>query len=405
MAEITINLRADPSQYEAGVKAAEQATEEWENSAGDSAEEVARKLEQVIRTLVKLGTESGKTRADMVGDLRKFGLSAEQAERSIDAVWDEMGKGQGAARDVEKAADAYDDVEKSADSAADATKKIGDESSTTGGKFSELGDIARDVLEGDFGSAAESAISSLGALGLFAGAGGALAGIIAQGVGQMAGDWLGQWSRAAEATQQRIADMYADMLESGRTFVSDEFITTRIAEIYDPKNVDEFNAAVKLSNQLGVDRATVIRAMAGDQEAHAAVLERSRDRLAELNGQQEAYIAANGRESAALADKIGEVEIGIDSYNRYAGAAETAAGRAREATDAINETGSAASTTAGNIDGVSLALESMPPGKTVVIDADTSAFFAKVEAIRRAKYSASVGIDVVINERRGTQVQ
>lgn len=367
MAEIGINLRADPSQFEAGTKAAQKAMDDWQRAAEESADDVATKLEEVLRTIVKLGTESGKTKDDMVRDLRDFGLSAEQAERAIESVWDEMGEGQRAAQDVERAADALDDVESKADDAASATKRVGDASEDTGGKFSELGDIARDVLEGDFGSAAESAIGALGALGAFAGAGGALAALIAEGAGAIVGDWLGQWERASEATKERMSSMFEDMLQSGRDFVSDQFIAERIAEIYDPKNVEDFNKAVELSNQLGVERSTIIQAMAGDEEAHTSVLESARDRLADLVGEQEAYIDAHGRESAAIASKIGETELGIASYDRYAGAQDTAAARAREARDAINEAGGAASDSAGKVDGLSDSIRKVPDTKTASI--------------------------------------
>lgn len=394
MADITINLRADPSQFESGVKAAESAIEEWENSSGDSADVVAKKLEQVIRTLVKLGTESGKTGDEMRSDLRKFGLTAEQAEDAVEAVWKEMREGKSAARDVEAATDALNDT-------ADAAAKVGDASKKTGTDVSELGNIARDVLEGDFASAAEGAIGALSAIGLFAGAGGALGTAIGQGVVAAGGFFLQEWTKVTEATKQLVAEMYDDMVENGRAALSDQFVTNKIAEIYDPENVDQFNRAVELSNQLGIERSTIIRAMAGDEEANQEIIGQSRDRLADLNAQQEAYIAANGRESSALADKIGEIERGSRAYEILAGAQDTAAGRAREAIDAINETAGAASTAAGKIDGVSLALNSMPPGKTVVIDADTSAYFAQVEAIRRQTISKTVEFDYVINERRG----
>ncbi|WP_157001429.1 hypothetical protein [Agromyces laixinhei] len=404
MAEIGINLRADPAQFEAGVKVAQKAMDEWQRASEDSAADVGDKLEQVLRAMVKLGTQTGKTKDEMVSDLRKFGLSAEQAEDAVEAVWEEMGQGQRAARGVEKAADALEEVEAGADKAADATSKVGDASKQTGSDVSDLGNIARDVLEGDFGSAAEGAISALGALGVFAGAGGALAATVAYGAGSIIGDWITQWTSGAEATKKLVADMYSEMIESGRVALSDQFVTNKIAEIYDPEKPEEFNRAVQISNQLGIERSDIIRAMAGDEDANRQVIEQSRDKLAALNEQQEAYIAANGRESAALGDKIGEVERGIRAYDLYAGAQDTAAGRAREAIDAINATAGAAGAASGKIDGVSLALNSMPPGKTVVVDADTSNFFANMEALRRQKWSISVGIDAVVNQRRGRQL-
>lgn len=394
MAEISINLRADPSQYEAGTEAAKRATTEWQEAAESGADDVAAKLEQVIRALVKLGTESGKTKDDMVRDLGNFGLSADQAERAIEAVWEEMGEGQRAAREVEKASDALKDVESRADDAASATKRVGDETEDTGGKFSELGDIARDVLEGDFGSAAESALGALGAIGAFAGAGGALAGLIGEGVGQIVGDWVGQWERAAEETRERMSTMYADLLQSGKDYLSDEFVQTRIAEIYDPENVEDFNKAVELSNQLGVERSTIIQAMAGDEEAHASVLETARDRLRDLNSDQEAYIEAHGRESAAIAAKIGETELGIASYDRYAGAQDTAAARAREARDAINEAGSAASDSSGKVDGLSDSIRKVPNANpSIFLKVDDSGL-RDIESRVRALDGRSVAIRV-----------
>ena len=393
MAEIGIDLRADPSMFEAGTRAAQKAMDELENSSGDSADEIARKLEQVIRTLVKLGTESGKTSDDIVSDLRKFGLSAEQAEDAVAAVWEEMGEGQRAARDVEDAADALADVEKNADTAADATKRVGDETKGTGDKFSELGDIARDVLEGDFGSAAETAIGALGAIGLFAGAGGALASMVAEGAGAIIGDWVQQWTVGTEEQRRLVASMYEDMLESGRNAVSDAFIANRIAEIYNPEKVDEFNKAVAISNQLGMDRSLVIQGMAGDEEAHATIVQESKDRLAELNEQQRLYIEQNGEESAAIADKIGEVERGSEAYDRIAGAQETAAARAREARDAIAEAGGSAETASGKVDSLTRTINGMPTSKLFRVDADTSGAEAEISAFiarRRSPIELSI---------------
>jgi hypothetical protein len=282
-----------------------------------------------------------------------------------------MGEGQRAARDVQDAAESFEDVSKNADDAADATKRVGDETTTTGGKFSELGGIARDVLEGDFGGAAESAIGSLAALGAFAGVGGALAGFIGQGVGSIIGDWLGQWERASEATKERISSMYADLLESGRTFVSDEFITKRIAEIYDPENVDEFNKAVEFSNQLGVDRQTIIQAMAGDQEALTTVQAGAAETLADLNAKQEEHILKYGDESAAIADQIGEAERGTAAFDTYAGAQDTAAQRAKEAADAIRGVGGESDTAAGKVQGLTDNIAKIPDEHIFKVTANT----------------------------------
>lgn len=404
MADITINLRADPAQFEAGTKAAEAALEEWENSSGDSADVVAKKLEEVIRTLVKLGTASGKTGDEMRSDLRKFGLSAEQAEDAVEAVWKEIGKGDDAARGIDKAADALADVEKKADDAADATSKVGDASKKAGADVSDLGSIARDVLEGDFGGAAESAIGALSSIGLFAGAGGALGTMIGQGVVSIGTMFVEQWTKTAEATKARIASMYEDMTASGEAFLSEAFVAAEAHDIISEKG-ERYEKAMQLSRDANIGLGLAIKAVAGSAEAQAEIQEKLGG-IVDANSEKAAGASTEWLKTQQELNGLdGATKRALETMEGLTGEFGEAQGSAALYRDTMNSAGAESETAAGKIDGVSLALKSLPPGKTIVIDADTSAYFAQVEAIRRQKLSKTVEFDYVINERRGTQVQ
>lgn len=402
MAEIGINLRADPSAFIDGTKQAEKAVDDWEKASVEGADNIADKLEAVIRAMVKLGTESGKSSDDIARDLRNLGLDAEQAEDAVAAVWREMGEGQRAARDVERAAESLEEVDEKAKHAADSTRDVGKASKDAGDDFSTLGDIARDVLEGDFGSAAENAIGSLAALGVFAGAGGALASVIGEGVGAIVGDFIGQWDRAARETEQRISDMFDDFLESGQSYLSQQFIDAKIGELI--TNTEEWNRIREESALIGEHESTLLRANAGDLAAVNDAISAAKERRAELVAEGERYIEVNGRENAAITDQVSSIDLLIQKLAGVSGEQDTAAAKAEAARAAMEESAAANHRTADSLDRVADSARNVPDGKTVTVTADTTAFYAQMEAIRQARYSTSVGIDIVINERRGRTI-
>lgn len=399
MAEISIDLRADPDAFAAGTKAAESAMEEWVDAAESGADDVAEKLEQVIREMVKLGTSTGRTKDQMVRDLRAFGLSAEQAEDAVEAVWREMGDGQRAVRTVEDAADAYKDLERGAGDAEGATDRVGDATGRVGEGFDELGQIARDVLAGDMAGAAESAVGALGGLAS------TLTGPVGLGLGGLAiiaGTVATAWATRAEEIKANWQAMYDDMVESGAGFLSQDLINQKIQEIAGDQG--KVNAAMDEGRTAGENYLTIIRAQAGDLDALSSVISSARDRLNEQNAAQEAYIAKNGEESAAIADKQGALEILIGKYERMLTAQNGAATAAETARRAMEASTAANNRNAGSLEAVRLAAANLPASKTVKVTADTAAVFAEFERIRRQKLSVSVGIEYYGNQHRGTFV-
>lgn len=87
--------------------------------------------------------------------------------------------------------------------------------------------------------------------------------------------------QAAADTKRRITDMYRDAVEEGKAFIDEAQIQAAVIEIIFGENQDAYNQARLDARNLGIDSQTVIRAMAGDQDALNQVLART----AELQGE------------------------------------------------------------------------------------------------------------------------
>lgn len=397
MAEISIDLRADPAGFESGTKAAEAAMDEWVDAAESGAEDVAEKLEQVIREMVKLGTNSGRTKDEMVRDMRAFGLSVEQAEEAVEAVWREMGDNQRAVQATERAANALGDVQSEAED--------------TGGKVSELGDITRDVLEGDFGSAAQSAISALEGIGLIAGPIGlaAVAGLT------VVTSEITRQQEEADRLRERMASMYRDAIAAGRDYIDEAQIVAEVTDLaFNPDRASEYKKAIEDAGRIGVDTSTWLRAIAGDQDAINAALEvgnQKRDealRLSKEAGSSESILGDNlSGTSAAIDSTLGQLRERQRLIEENKAAAEQvkevekqigdeAASAERRAKAALEERGRALTEFFNKA--------SKPPSVTVPVRADTGSFEAAMEALRRRRFSVSVGVEYYGLQHRGTFV-
>ena len=96
--EISVTLRSDPSPYEDAIKRMSKATSEWELSTAAGADDVDEKFADVIRALVDMERQGGRTEADVKRALQGIGLSAEDAEdavKAIDKELDAVGKNDG----------------------------------------------------------------------------------------------------------------------------------------------------------------------------------------------------------------------------------------------------------------------------------------------------------------------
>lgn len=88
-------------------------------------------------------------------------------------------------------------------------------------------------------------------------------------LGAAAGAFLASWQQETEATKQLISDMYDDMTQSGNDYVSEQFIQQKLGDVYK----DQYDDLTKRTKELGEQRETVARAMAGDSDAINKILD------------------------------------------------------------------------------------------------------------------------------------
>ncbi len=209
------------------------------------------------------GLASGaEGRLDGIGDEGKS--SAEKLERSfkesLEAVSD-------------KAKSTGDDVDRSmregGDRASGAVSEFKDEATSN---FSEVASS----FSGDMDSAADLVQGTLGGL---AGSIPGGVGLALGGLGALAGLFYSQWSENAEKTEARIQSMYEDMAESGSDYLSENYVRTEMAAIIE--NADRYAQVMDLASRAGVGEDSALRALAGDAEAAAPILDTLNEAMAD----------------------------------------------------------------------------------------------------------------------------
>jgi hypothetical protein len=158
-------------------------------------------------------------------------------------------------------------------------------------------------------------------------------------LGATAASFLAAWAAAAEDSKQRVSDMYQDMLEQGRAFLSEDYITKSLGDIIDDDGkVAKAREDVKT---FGLDIQTILRAQAGDQAAINEVLaagNEKRQKALDIAQQQGSSagdlhkheVLINERWDEALktyTDVNGEIQKSVDKvrlYQEAVGEAQTA---------------------------------------------------------------------------------
>ena len=370
MAEISIGIASDTRAFATGVRSG-----------------VLQPLEDVEKALDGVERAGDDATAELVGGFKGAQRATKDLEREnrdlADTIQREARKSSRAIRDID---------EDGLQGFRDGVRNTKEEAIQN---FSEVASS----FDGSMTGAIDGVQGTLG--GLAAALGGPV-GLALGGLGLVAGTVASQWATSADQVAQDWQEMYDDMVESGANFLSQDLINQKIRDI--AADQGKTNAAIEEGRVIGENWLTVIRAQAGDMDALREVLTGARGELELQNTAQEEFIAKNGEESAAIADKQGQLEILIEKYSRMVTAQDGAASAADTARRAMDESAAANGRTADSLDRVADSANAIPNGKTVTVSADTAAFNAAMEQIRRNRYSTSVGIDVVINERRGSFV-
>lgn len=348
--EIGVVLRADPKPYESAIDRLKAATDDWELSTAAGAEDVDEKFAEVIRALVDMGKQGGRTEADMEKMLRGIGLSSEDASDALKAIERETSDiGQKAPRDLEQASDAVDDIGTAAEDAGDKTSTIGDKAGEVGEGLRSLGDIARDVMSGDFASAAEGAI---GALGSIAGAigGGVIGGAIASAVAGIASGWIASWDDAATQSEDRVNTWADRFIEAQGRVLTEQQIMSEVERLL-TEDAEKVAKAWEIAAVTGQTHAEVLRGLAGDTDALSASQKGLSDAAADAQAKIDAYNESGGRAGPtaleardsikALADELAtqstEMDTAAGKANLYAEAAELGKTKTDDLAHSISE--------------------------------------------------------------------
>lgn len=204
------------------------------------AKKAGTSLEDIVHEFDDVADESATTERDVVSDLKRISRQARDTGDDIDR---EVGGG------------LHDLKDEARQSGAEAAASFS-------GEWEDVGGVLQETLA--------NGLAGFGPIGAAAGL------AAAAGIGV-----LFETIRAdAEKTEQRVADMYQDMLESGQRFLSENFIQTQLEKIGEGADdaAIKFEDAVSIAHELGVSQQTVLRAAAGDATALATVQAASDDK-------------------------------------------------------------------------------------------------------------------------------
>lgn len=312
-----------------------------------------------------------------VDDIKSLGLDGRELAKVFDAAADEierslrsaMSEGSTSAqdlrRDAERAADqladaykdAYREVEERAGGASQAvgskTKEGFDEASEGAANFKdEANQTAREVAASFDGSTdsivgmfQEVAANALGGFGPAAQVAGLAA---AAGIGIL---WS-EISTGSEAAAEDVAAMYEDMKKSGAAYLTEAALQQGIDDIIGDEG--KWAQAQSIAEGTGVAISTVLRAMAGDQDAVAEAMGAVNDAYAELDARAP---STSGGAAQAAAEARKEVDGWAGALGESTEALDKARARAEAAQGAIRSTAETAQAAADAQSGFAQALD------------------------------------------------
>lgn len=327
-------------------------------------------LEDAEKALDELGNSSGP----------------EQLERDLVDAQEQSEK---LRRETKETADAIDKEYRSAyrsmkESSRDATMHASED-------VKSFKDEARQNLS-EFASSFNGDIQDMaaGVQGLTGGLAAALTpgiGIPVALLGAAAATFLQTWITATEDAKARGEGMFQDFAESGRAFLSEDFIDKAVADILnDDGKRDKAKADAKA---LGLTVEQILRAQAGDEAALNAVLARGNDlRDAELEKIEQSNDTLDNKSAridgintkygqllAAYTDVNGEIQKSVDNISLYRSTVDEAYTVEQQ-----------------RLEGIARHLAGIPDKKVVELDLDTSDFDRRVSEYQKKKITVRADI-------------
>lgn len=276
---------------------------------------IIKPLEDAEKALDDLGKSKGPDQ--LTRELQSAQKSSEQLDKQIDET----------ARNIETE---FRDAYRKAGQASDTFKR--DASGNVQGFKDEAVQNLSEVASSFNGDLSDMAAGVQGLTGGLASSLTPGIGIPVAIIGAIAASFAASWAQAAEDSEKRVSDMYADFIESGQTFVSESFIGDAIKAIQE--DTGKWADANKRVAETGLDIGEILRAMAGDQQAIAdahAIYVAQRDEEIDKIKRSGASLEDQATAIDAVNAKFGESVEWISQIQRDTDTAADKAGAYRDA--------------------------------------------------------------------------
>lgn len=349
MAGIKISIVDDVASFLRGTQRVEDALDDTADSLDDLARDAQRAGKDAGDDLAK-GIDRGTDKAtDAVDDMqRSFRDLAKGVQRESKQAGDDLGD------NIRRGSRAAED---SVGRVGDAFKEAGDEAGSSAreaaasfsGEITDIADFAQETLA--------NAFAGFGPIGAAAGL------AAAAGLGAL---WT-SITEGSDKAKDEIRSMYDDMLASGQSFLTNDAIQERIAEIVNGgEDAKVKYAEVQAQAELtGLSVQTMLLAWAGNQGAINEVQDRINDKLDETSSKLQSG-ELSGDEFAGLRYQL------TDTADRLSGV-----------TDQLGVAGDAAAVTRQSMNLLNREYADTPDGVSTDVNADTAPAHAKLDALGR----------------------
>ncbi|MET0725931.1 MAG: hypothetical protein ABWY36_06240 [Leifsonia sp.] len=360
---ISISVAADTRAFSTGVK----------SGVLDPLEDVEKALDDVGRE----GEKSGRKLEDAYKDAQRDTERLEKANKDLaDTIKRETTKSSKEIKSMGK--EGLDDFK--------------EESNSTAKEFAASFDGSIESVTGGIQEIAANAFSGFGPAGAAAGL------VAAAGLGVVMSAITSQ-QEAADALKQKFEDAYKTAAEDGKTFLDAAAIQAAALDIlFDSQSRKDAGRDAKL---LGVDLTTMVRALAGDEEALNAAIQTGIDKREEVKAAAEGTVGTIIIEQEAVDGVIERLKSqkGIQEENKAA--AEEALEVTKQLKSEESQKDAAAKAAmeqrGRDLDAYAEKVKSIPtPVFKPVLD--LTEFEADLEAARRRNYMITVGVEY---EKRG----
>jgi hypothetical protein len=372
-ARIEIPIALETTGIARGAKDGEKALKDLEKAV-DKTGKGSKDIDKVEKSLDKIekSARDGKREVDQLGDTTKD--TGRDGSRSIDKIEEELRQTQTAAGGAE---DAIGGV-------GDAGEKAGLKVTRAMGTDIRQGiNSVGDLMEGRVAGAMSNLMNATTSIGQSL----PLVGIGIAAAAGIAAPILSNWQAEQDemnARVQRMKEYYADAwqsaAEAGRDYLDTATVVGEMNDlIFNPDREKERNQIYEDGTKLGIDRATMLRAAAGDQEALNVVIGQS----AELYGDaaREAGKATEGIGDSLSAQEIEAENLMYtlqqvnDRWKDYGAINDENKQKAADAADMTSkywlDQVAAADSATRAVDDFGNVLITLPDGVEVLIDAET----------------------------------